>query len=433
MTPRSPARSILALVAVALLGCSSDAPRSGQDGGPSGPAPTQLPPPAAKVEPGGPSDAAVAAANQLGMDLYAKLRSAPGNLAYSPASIAVALGMTYAGARGETAAEMKRALHLPDDAEALHGGFATVLAAYQAEPDKGAPIIRVVNRLFGEKTLAFEPAFGALTTRRYGAPLDPCDFLGAAEAEQKRINDWVARETAGRIANLLPAGAVTGTTRLVLTNAVYFKGAWTNAFEKSATRPEAFKGAGGKTADVPMMHDVGRARFGKAEGVALLELGYQGGGFATLFVLPDDEGGLGALEERLSAAALRDWVAALTYEQVDIALPRFKVDPPATLRLKPLLAALGMPSAFDEARADFAGLAPVPGLHIDDVYHRAFVAVDEEGTEAAAATAVVVAGSASAAAPGPPKQVFRADHPFLYFVRDTKSGLVLFAGRVAMP
>jgi len=272
------------------------------------------------------------------------------------------------------------------------------------------------------------------TKAAYGAPLEPVDFVHAAEAGRTHINKWVADQTNQRITNLLPPPAITEQTRMVLVNALYFLADWAQPFEPRLTNPAPFLKAAGSKADVPTMHTMSTFRFAKTDGVSVLELPYQGGDVAMLLVLPDQVDGVTGLENSLEAAKLTAWQAALQSQQVAVALPRFTIDPPDPVELSATLKALGMQSAFDSNRADFTAMAaprnPEDRLFISAVFHKAFVKVDEKGTEAAAASAVVMA---PAGAPPRPAVEFKADHPFLFFIVDKPSGLILFAGRVADP
>ncbi|MCC6527704.1 MAG: serpin family protein, partial [Polyangiaceae bacterium] len=424
------ATSVLAL----LSGCTSTAeppldPRVDAPV-PSAHAPAKPTSPAdVPVAPGGSATSVVDAGNQLGLDLYARLRTRPGNLAYSPASIALALSMTYAGAAGTTAAEMARVLHLPADGD-VHAGWATVASDWAGVgPDVE---LGLANRLFGAERYPFRAEFTGLVRQRYGAPLELVDFGADPEAARAHINGWVKDRTHERITDLIPAGQIDALTSLVLTNALYFKATWAEPFDVRATRPASFHASADRTVEAPFMHQTEGVRYADTDAVELVELPYRGGRFAALFVLPKAKDGLAAVEQRLDAATLGRWVAALAPRTVSLALPRFKVDPGAPIALAKELAALGMPEAFDEVRADFSGMsAPGAGrLHIREVFHKAFVAMDEAGTEAAAATAVIMGRESGMAEPA---TSFEADHPFLFFVRDTKSGLVAFAGRVADP
>jgi serpin B len=382
------------------------------------------PPPAASF---------VDATNSFALDLWAKLRERPGNLAVSPASIWVALAMASEGARGETATEMTAAMRMPADADATRADAGRRLAAWNAT--RGTLTLRVANRLFAEKRFRFERAFVQATRTRWRAPIEALDFRAQAEAARVRINRWVESETASRIPELLPPASVTADTALLLTNAIYFLGRWTNPFQHAATRDQSFFLGPGEGVQAPTMFQSALLRYAEADGVQILELPYRGGDFAMTFVLPREIDGLAALEARLDVPALARWVAALDDRHVIVYLPKFTIDPPEALQLSNELEVLGMRRAFERGLADFTGIAnpprPEDRLSISAVFHEAFVKVDEDGTEAAAATAVMMVRAAGAAATPPPE--FRADHPFLFFLRDTASGVILFAGRVADP
>ncbi len=296
--------------------------------------------------------------------------------------------------------------------------------------------IRIVNRLFGEKTYAFEQPYLDRVKSSLGAPLEPLDFKTAAEDSRGRINAWVAKETSNRITDLIPADGVNGDTRLVLTNAIYFLGQWVTPFVKEATSPAPFFTGKTDKRDVPTMHQTEHLHFAATDGVKLLDLPYQGGALAMTLVLPDAVDGLSAVEARLTPSTLEKWIGAATSAEVIVSLPKLEIAPADSLSLRDTLTAMGMPLAFDRQKADFTGIASPPSpeerLFIGNVFHKAFVKVDEKGTEAAAATAVVMA-EAAAALPGNGPQEFNADHPFLFFLRDVRSGLILFMGRVSDP
>lgn len=388
------------------------------DPDPIAPAPAPVGPAAARFAQDG---------SAFSADLWRRVRARDGNVAVSPSSIWVALGMTYGGARGRTADEMRTALHfgLPDPE--LHAAFANLLGEWRAADQPNAAL-KVANRLFGERQSRFVPAFLALTRDRYGAPLEPVDFIGAADASRVHINDWVAGRTNDRIRDLLPQGSIDELTRLVLTNAVWFKGKWRTEFDAAATRPGAFLAAPGRTVQVPLMAQTGDFRIGATDGAAVLELPYVGDRLVMDVILPDDPNGLPALEQRLDGALLARLLAApRSSEEVDVTLPRFRIAG-ATISLNDVLQDMGMPTAFDEVAADFSGMSTDEHLHISHVLHKTFVEVNEEGTEAAAATAVVM-GIESASM----TTSFRADHPFLFAIRDTRTGSLLFLGRVSDP
>ncbi|MFO0684324.1 MAG: serpin family protein [Sandaracinus sp.] len=378
------------------------------------------------------------ASNATGLDVYRQLAATgTDNLAISPASISTALTMTYGGARGDTAAVMARGLHLassPEDATRLAG------AAVQTfnDPSRTAYELAVANRLFGDRSYPFAPAFVQRTGEAFGAELEVVDFAGASEAARTTINHWVSDRTHERIDELLPAGSVTGDTRLVLVNAVYFHGRWAEPFDPSATFDAPFHTANGELS-ARTMHRVG-GRYGEdhVDGgdVQLYALPYAASedghdAMSMLFVLPRNAGDLPAIEQGLDAATVARWASAV-YERrdVEVAIPRFRMELDA-FSLRPALTAMGMGPIF-EGGADFSGMdaAGERRLWVSDVFHQVFVELNEEGTEAAAATGVVMVEE-SAEISEPPR--FTADHPFLFFLRDDTTGAILFAGRLARP
>jgi serpin B len=389
---------------------------------------------AAKALPAGELKALAAGNNAFAIDLYARARSRKGNLALSPFSISTALTMTWGGARGETAAQMKKVLHADGTPERAADAAGKLIAGYAAADQKVT--LRVANRLFGEKSYAFDPGYVERTRAAFGAPLEPLDFKGAAEAARQHINAWVAGETRNRITDLIPPDGVNAMTRLVLANAIYFLGDWMQPFAKEATAPAPFWTSKSDQKDVPTMRQSASLRFAAAGGAKVVELPYQGGDLAMTFVLPDARDGLDAVEAGLTHAVLDGWTGALAFKQVDVWIPRIEINPTEPLSLGSILAAMGMPLAFDEGKADFTGIAnpasPADRLFISRAFHKAFVKVDEKGTEAAAASAVVMQPE-SAHFPAEPPMEFHADHPFLFFLRDLRSGMILFMGRVNDP
>jgi len=371
--------------------------------------------------------------NAFGFDLYRSIRTASGNVALSPTSITAALAMTWLGARGRTESEMRKVLHFRGPADAVTRDWGALLRGLESPSRPNT--LRIANRLYGEKSYTFEPAFLEKTRAAFGAPLEPTDFASASEPARIAINGWVERRTEQKIKDLLPAGALDARSRLVLVNAIYFLAEWVDAFETQATRDEDFHTAPGIAKTIPMMHRTGEARVGQVDGVKVLEPGYKGGSTSMLVVLPERAVGLRSIEESISQARLETWSRSLKKKAASVSIPRFEISPSPAMSLGPELVKLGMPSAFDDATADFSGLAdPVVNkerLKIDKVLHKTFVKVDEKGTQAAAATAVVAARTLGA--PPPPPFEFRADHPFLFFVVDKPTGLVLFMGRVADP
>lgn len=371
------------------------------------------------------------AIDALGVDLYQRIRGQEGNLAFSPASISLAFGMTWAGAAGDTASEMANVLHYPGPG--VHADAERLLGRWNGRHQ--GLTLRVVDRLFGEQSYTFEAPFLALTRDRYHAPIERVNFRSAAEAQRAHINAWVAEQTEQRIDELLPAGILDSLTRLVLVNAVYFLGEWVRAFDPAATTPASFSGPSGSVT-AQMMHQTASFRFGETDDAQVLEMTYRGGAYAMLIVLPKNRRGLEALEASMDVGKLAAWQAALTEQRVEVFFPRFTIDG-AKLDLKEILPAMGMRRAFSAGLADFSNMArptnPEEELYIAAAVHEAFVEVGEEGTEAAAATAVVMAARGGRPPPQAPVPVFRADHPFVFAIRDTQADTTLFLGRVVDP
>jgi serpin B len=386
--------------------------------------------PGRAAEPTVPADttAVVSGNNAFAFDLYGQLRSKEGNLFFSPYSISAALAMTSAGARGQTLDEMTRALRYPEP-EKLHPGFKALGNHLNGAPNaKRGYQLSTANALWGQKGYGFRPEFVGLTRDHYGAGLQEIDF-GQEERARGTINAWVEKETRGKIKDLIGPGMLSPRTRLVLTNAIYFKGDWASQFKKDRTLEEPFFLSDGKRIKTPLMHQNGTYRYAETNALQALELPYVGGDLSMIVLLPRKADGLAALEKDLNAEALNAILARLRLcAEVDVTLPKFKTTTEYVLNEQ--LQALGMKQAFVQG-ADFSGITGRAGdLYIGYVVHKAFVDVNEEGTEAAAATAVL--GHSSSTAP-PPKPVFRADHPFVYLIRDNKSGAVLFVGRLADP
>ena len=391
----------------------------------SEPAPTKAPP--LDVDPN-----LTTSINALGVDLYGRLRSRPGNLSIAPMSISLALAMTYAGARSETAAQMAKVLHFDMDADALNGAAERLLKSVSAGGGSGGEL-KIANRLFGEKSYTFEAPFLALTKERYGAELESVDFRGAPEQSRAKINGWVSERTERHIEEILPAESIDEDTRLVLVNAMFFKGRWTHPFPAKATSPGTFHTSATASAEIPMMHLTEELRYVQRDGVHVLEMPYADHDLAMTILLPEAANGLDALEASLTPERIGELRASLTSQRVAVTMPRFTVAPSEPISLKTTLIDLGMPLAFNPSRADFTGMANPPNegdkLYIGNVFHRTFVEVNEEGTEAAAATAVQMQVRGIAA---PPVELV-ADHPFLFLIHTRGTGAILFIGRVSDP
>ena len=363
--------------------------------------------------------------NAFALALYAKLRAEDqGNLFLSPYSISTALAMTYAGAKGKTAAEMAEVLHFTVPQEQLHPGFAALTAKLHGDIKKEGYQLRIANRLWGQAGYHFLPTFLQVTRDHYGAELAQVDFAQDTEAARHTINAWVEEKTEEKIKDLLAQGVLDSGTTLVLTNAIYFKGDWQRKFEAKATKDAPFLLTPQKKVTVPMMRQRGKFAYGVVGNVQVLELPYVGKDLSMFVLLPKEVDGLADLEKSLSVETLNTWTSGLREQTVEVLLPKFKMT--SGFRLEKVLGAMGMPLAFSD-KADFSGMTGQRGLFISAVIHKAFIDVNEEGTEAAAATAVVMR------APAPPNPIFRADHAFLFLIRDNRTGSILFLGRMMNP
>jgi len=387
--------------------------------------------PLARVRAEVPPDArSLAAGNaRFGCDLFAKVRTDAGNLFLSPFSISTALAMTAAGARGRTLDEMAKVLHLPENP---HAAFAAVIKSLNEAPAAGKPRgfeLSTANALWAQAGYPWKPEYKALVSASYSAALNDVDYKADPEAARGTINKWVEAQTRDKIKDLMPPDSVTAATRLVLTNAIYFKGDWATPFKKELTKDLPFHLADGKKVDAPLMYRVGDFRYAEGEGYQTIHLPYAGHRIGMTVILPRKVDGLDAVEKELTAARLDDdWKKMRPEENVRLFLPRFKVT--KQFKLNDPLVALGMKSAF--GGADFSGMSTSEPFAISDVIHKAFVDMNEEGTEAAAATGVAVKVTAFRPPPKEPV-VFRADRPFLFLIRDAQTDSVLFLGRVASP
>jgi serpin B len=362
-------------------------------------------------------------------DLYARLRRRDGNVVCSPYSISTALAMTYAGARGKTAEQMAEVLHFTLPQERLHPAAGALVRdlSGEAKGKKRNYQLRVANALWGQKDYGFLNDFLALTRESYGAGLTEVDFIKGPEEARKTINAWVEKQTEDKIKELVRKEHITADTRLVLTNAIYFKADWQTKFFKMATRDEPFHLTAKHQVKVPTMYRANRFAHFDGGTFQMLELPFAGKELSMLVLLPKKVDGLPELEKSLTADKLAAWHGKLRQAEVCVYLPRFKVT--GAFELKKELVAMGMPLPFERG-ADFTGMAGSgKALLISEVVHKTYLDVNEEGVEAAAATAVPLPKGDVTREP----VIFRADHPFVFVVRDNRSGSVLFAGRVADP
>jgi serpin B len=379
--------------------------------------------------------AVVASHNQFALDLYQKLAGHDGNLFFSPYSIDKVLTMAWAGARGDTAQEMAAALHVTLAPEKQHRAFAEMRRQLNARrmgltlPGKQVQL-RMAAELWGQQGYGFQRDFLSLTRDFYGAGLEEVDFHNP-EAARRRINAWVDQQTQHKIAELFAPGVLDLSTRLVLASAIYFKGDWVHQFKKHESREEVFHVAPGREARTTLMRQTETFGYAETPELQILQMPYVGQNLALVVLLPRRVDGLAALEQTLTANQLTTWLGQLPARKVDVTLPKFQMD--TNYELKKPLADLGIRLAFSPGQADFAGMnRGQEPLYLSAVVHKAFVDVNEEGTEAAAATGAAVAAMAMPTQPVA-IPVFRADHPFLFAIRDVHTGVLLFLGRLTQP
>jgi serpin B len=364
--------------------------------------------------------------------LYQALKGEEGNLFYSPYSISLALAMTYAGARGLTAEQMAAVLNFLLDQDSLHPAF-NWLDALLAGRGEGAAgkdgegfRLNIVNAIWGRKGATFLPAFLDVLAENYGAGLRILDFINAAEQSRLAINDWVSDQTEGRIMDLIPRGAIDEFTRLVLTNAIYFNAAWAYPFNKGATADGPFYLLDGGQVTVPMMRQTESFGYTLGEGYQAVELLYDGGELSMVILLPEG-GSFASFEKGLQAQQISDIISDLQRTEVALTMPKFEFE--SEFGLNKALSEMGMPIAFSPDEADFSGMTGDHSTYIADVIHKAFVAVDEAGTEAAATTAVIMRDSAITR----PDVEVTLDRPFIFLIRDIETDTILFVGRVMNP
>ncbi|UCC97649.1 MAG: serpin family protein [Phycisphaerales bacterium] len=382
----------------------------------------------------------VEANNRFALELYVRLRSQGGNLFFSPYSVSTALAMTHAGARGRTASQMAQVLHFPTEANdtsevapvvldrrQFASAFGEIIKDLNNRGQKGGYTLTVANALWGQKEYGFLREFLELIDSSYGGRLNEVDFIGAAEASRKTINAWVEKQTKEKIRNLIPRGLLDSMTRLVLTNAIYFKGNWARQFKEDQTEDAAFILADGRKIETAMMNQTAEFGYMETETLQGLELPYVDRELSMIILLPRESDGLGELEEALNQENLSQWLTRLYRREVVVSVPKFKAT--SQFSLASVLASMGMKDAFT-SEADFSGINGRRDLFISAVIHKAYVDVNEEGTEAAAATGVTMKLTSIGPSRTP---VFRADHPFLFLIRDNRSGSILFIGRVANP
>jgi serpin B len=369
----------------------------------------------------------VSAMNAFTTESYEHLTRSNANLILSPFNIATALSMALTGARGQTAEEIQSVLHLHYDSS-YDVALAALIADLRKAGNDGGNELLIANGLWAQKGFAIQPAFERTLAHNYQAPLTLVDFIANPEAARSQINGWTEEHTKQKIKNLLPSGSLDAQTRLVLTSAIYFYGKWQEPFVTSRTQPAPFTLTSGATTEANFMNQTSHFGYAETQSVQILEMRYASTRIAFDVVLPKTVSGLPDLEKTLTTGNLTSWLGKLSPRNVQVSLPKFRAE--SEFSLGKALSIMGMPIAFTD-KADFSGIAPKRGLAISEVVHKAFVDVSERGTEAAATTGITIRATAM---PMPePAVVFRADHPFIFLIRDTSSDVVLFIGRLMNP
>ena len=440
---------LLSLVALIVVGCAEPGPTPSPAPTPApapapAPAPTPIPAPAPSgilrsdkqrvISPDvneADLSTLVDENSAFAFDLYQSLRGGEDNLFFSPYSISLALAMTYAGARGQTAQEMADTLHFILSQDRLHPVFnrLDIELARRGEGAKGKDgegfRLNIVNAIWGQEDYEFLSEFLDVLAENYGAGLRVLDFVNASEESRITINDWVSEQTEGRIEDLIPQGAIDALTRLVLTNAIYFNAAWQFPFNEEATSDGPFYLLDGGEVIVPMMRQTESFGYAEEDDYQAVGLPYDGGELSMVILLPQADK-FEAFESSMDFHRVTEIISNLTSQQVNLTMPKFEFE--SSFGLKKALTGMGMPIAFSPD-ADFSGMTGSRDLFIDDVLHKAFVSVDEAGTEAAAATAVIMTLTA---VPSPPVEV-TVDRPFVFLIHDIETGTILFVGRIVNP
>ena len=367
--------------------------------------------------------------SDFGFDLYQELKEVEGNLFFSPYSISTALAMTYAGARGQTEKEMAQVLHFSLKQELLHSSFSKLQSELNAIQNKGQIKLSIANSLWAQKSYKFLDTFIDLNKKYYSAGLNFVNFMTKTEAAREKINIWVEDKTQQMIKELIKPGILNPLTRLVLCNAIYFKGDWLSQFDTTRTVDRDFYVSSDKTIKVPMMNQKSDFRYKDFGEFCALELLYEGNDLSMIIFLPKEIDGLADFEKDLTNDTVKIWIDELigTHKsEVLVSIPKFKTT--CEFELSETLYDMGMPAAFSLPPADFSGMIGTKDLYISKVIHKAYVDVNEEGTEAAAATAVVMLKSVAVQ----PLE-FKADHPFIFLIRENQTGSILFIGRIVDP
>ncbi len=367
--------------------------------------------------------------SKFSFDLYQKIKSKKGNIFFSPYSLSTALAMTYAGSRGQTEKEMVKVLHFIPGQELLHSSFSELQSNLNTIQDKGHIKLSLANSLWAQEGDKFLDSFLDLNKEYYGAGLHYVDFATKTEAARKTINLWVEDKTQQKIKDLIKPLMIDRLTTLVLCNAIYFKGNWMSQFDKKGTIDADFCITTDEAIQVSMMNQTSKFKLKKFDNFRAIDLPYEGNDVSMVIFLPKEVGGLAEFERNLSNDNVKDWLNKLSNSdksEVFVSIPKFKTT--CEFELSKMLSEMGMPSAFSPSMADFSGMKGTKELFINEVAHKAFVEVNEEGTEATAATAVIMDRKAASKL-----FIFRADHPFVFVIRENQTGSILFIGRIVNP
>jgi serpin B len=372
-------------------------------------------------------DAIVVGGNTtFALELYGHLKGTEGNVFFSPFSISTCLAMTSGGASGQTLAEMGRVLHLEGKPAEIGAAFGKLQRELNEIQKSNKVQLNLANGLWTEKAHPFLPAFLKSSEENYEAVVRQADFRSAAEPTRLEINGWVAKQTQDKIKDLFGPGTINQNTRLALVNAIYFKGKWKSPFDAQSTMPLQFWAGGKREVMTPTMRAEKQFGYSETSELQVLDMPYEGEDLSLLVLLPKERTGMKGLEMQLSVTNLAYWISALRAQKVEVSLPKIHIQTRYTLN--DTLAGMGMRTPFS-TQADFSGIDGRKELFISVVVHQAFVDVNEEGTEAAAATGVAMAPMAMSK---PPPR-FIADHPFIFLIRERRSGSVLFLGRFTDP
>jgi len=373
--------------------------------------------------------------NAFACDIYAQLKSEQGNLFFSPYSIYTALAMTYAGAQGITKEEMDNVFHIALPQDEFHSAYSALIDSLNDDKTDRPFELAVANKLFVQQGYKLSFAFESIVKSNYGAAFDLVDFVNNPGGASSAINLWVAAKTNDKINDIVAPDIFNEFTRLVLANAIYFKGKWVTQFGKDSTKKRDFYMDNQNKTEVDMMAQTGHFNYMENKDLKMLELPYKGDGLSMFVLLPHEIEGIKNIEAVLTQENVQHWLSHMKSQEVIVRLPKFKME--TSYRLKDNLAAMGMPSAFSK-RANFRGIGAFENgfeennLKIDKVIHKAFIETDEEGTEAAAATVVTMMIDCAGEFEPQPK-IFIADHPFMFMIQDKKTGLILFMGRFENP